>query len=1104
MADSSRALILRALDPSRSVVVEACAGSGKTWLLASRIVRLLLTGVAPGEILAITFTRKAAREIEERVVGWLHLLATGSNAQVVDFLVERGVAADDAAMRTARGLYERVLVARPGLAVNTFHGWFLQLVDAAPLSANLAGATLVESDSRLFDELWQSFAATLQKEPESELTQGFVRLLGDAGLDSTRRLIRRALDRRSEWLAFGEEAPEVAAKMLAGLREYLGLAEGSDALADFFSGAWSNDLQIYLSFLEMSELARDQEFAVVVGAAIVEPQLALRFEQLRGVLLTDKNTLRQRKPSKAAEKRFGAEGVAHFLELHARLGERVLACLERRTAERIVAFNQDAGAVFAAFLAHVEEFKTARRQIDFVDAEWNVLKLLRDEQTAAFLQARLDARYSHVLLDEFQDTNPLQWQILLAWLAAYSDASRPVIFLVGDPKQSIYRFRRAEPRLFSAASDFLVREFGAVRCEQDTTRRNACPIIDVVNALFLDVPEFAPFREQTSFAGDLPGRVELLPLCGKADEEEIPIRDSLRDPLTEPDVEPEDMRLQMEADCLATKISEMVGVWQIEEKTVGGRSHRRPVGYGDIMLLVRTRTNLACYERALSAANIPFAAGSRGGLLASLEVRDIVALLEFLVTPVADLKLAHALRSPIFACSDEDLMQLAARKEASWWQRLEAGVGEGDTSPRLARAARLLGEWLQAADRLPAHDLLDRIFHQGEVIARYRLAAPESTRPSVEANLRALLLLTLDLDGGRYPSLPRCIDELRDLRDAEATDAPDEGEIETYGVDAGRVRILTIHGAKGLEAPIVWLLGANATPRPPDPWSVLVDWQPDAPSPQHFSFFGRKEDHGAARQPLFDAEAAAARREELNLLYVAITRARQVFIASGIENAKAGSETPYRRLEAALESLGGALVYGDVLPVGDAAVEGRAIDRVTALSSPLPSIGERRRLSGKAERFGILLHAVLEHHTGSDTAEGWWTALGFDDADYQRVLPVAERVLQATDLQRFFEPALYRRAWNEIDLTAGDGQLQRIDRLVEFDSMVWVLDYKSSGSDTERLDEYRTQVAGYCRAVANIFHGKEVRGALIFSDASLLEVCRLPCGDLLSQSVQVG
>ena len=137
MSDSL-SLVLRALNPTRSVVVEACAGSGKTWLLASRIVRLLLGGVAPGEILAITFTRKAAREIEERVVDWLHFLATGDETQVAGFLAERGVVADSLLVRSARGLYERVLAAQPGLAVSTFHGWFLQLVDAAPLSANLA------------------------------------------------------------------------------------------------------------------------------------------------------------------------------------------------------------------------------------------------------------------------------------------------------------------------------------------------------------------------------------------------------------------------------------------------------------------------------------------------------------------------------------------------------------------------------------------------------------------------------------------------------------------------------------------------------------------------------------------------------------------------------------------------------------------------------------------------------------------------------------------------------------------------------------------------------------------------------------------------------
>ena len=1098
MSDSL-SLVLRALNPTRSVVVEACAGSGKTWLLASRIVRLLLGGVAPGEILAITFTRKAAREIEERVVDWLHFLATGDETQVADFLAERGVVADSLLVRSARGLYERVLAAQPGLAVSTFHGWFLQLVDAAPLSANLAGATLVDSDSRLFDELWQSFAADLQKTPDADITQSFVRLLGDVGLDSTRQLIRRALDRRSEWLAFADEGGDAATRVIDSLRDQLGAGEPGEALAEFFATQWSLDFYAYLGFLEKSELKGDQDAAANLRAALVEVDPTFCFEGLRSVFLTKENTLRSKKPGKTLDKRFTPKGALRFLDLHARQGERLIECLERQTAERILAFNEDACAVFAAFLAHVEAFKQARRQIDFVDAEWNVLKLLRDEQTAAFLQARLDARYSHVLLDEFQDTNPLQWQILLAWLAAYSDASRPVVFLVGDPKQSIYRFRRAEPRLFAVAADFLEREFGALRCEQDATRRNARPIIDVVNALFLGVPEFMPFREQSSFAGALPGRIEVLPLFGNTETEEAPERTGLRNPLIEAEVEPEDARRRMEAEALAAKICEIVGLdwpaWQIDERGADGRSVQRPARYGDFMLLVRSRTHLAGYERALAAAGIPFDAGSRGGLLAALEVRDVVALLEFFVTPLDDLKLAQTLRSPIFACSDEELIELARRSEASWWQRLNALVHGGNASPKLARAARLLGDWLPAADRLPAHDLLDRIFHQGEVLARYRMAVPEAAAASVEANLRALLLLALDVDGGRYPSLPRFIDELRALRDADANDAPDEGEIAAHDAGAGRVRILTIHGAKGLEAPIVWLLGANDVPRGGESWDVIVDWPPAEAAPSHFSFFGRKEDRGAARQPMFEAEAAAAKREELNLLYVAITRARQVFIASGIENAKAKDGTPYRLLEAALEKLAGGesgAAFGDQLPTADQAALAPSRPATPSVHAdalaPLPAVGERRVAPGAAERFGILLHALLEKRTDGAGDDRWWAAMGFDDGEYRRVLPVAERLLAAPALQRFFDPAFYRRAWNELELTRGDGGLQRLDRLVELDSGFWVLDYKSSGSDSGRLDAYRAQVAAYCSVVAAVFPERPVHGALNFADGSVVEV----------------
>ena len=1091
MSDISPPSILRALDPSRSVVVEACAGSGKTWLLASRIVRLLLSGVAPGDILAITFTRKAAREIEERVTGWLRLLATLDDQGVKDFLGERGVVAGEATLRTARGLYERVLAARPGLAVHTFHGWFLQLVDAAPLTANLAGVRLTESGSRLFDELWQSFAAALQKNQQQEDAQAFVRLLGEAGLDPARRLIRRSFDRRSEWLALSSDASAIAGDVLAALREQLQAGEPGEALTQFFDDDRSVPYQTYLGLLELSELAGDQRCAADLRASLVEAEPGKRFALLCSVFLTASGTLRKREPGKAADKRFTPAGAARLAALHAELGERLLACREQMVNENILAFNRDACRVFAAFLAHADAYRKARRQIDFVDAEWMVLQLLRDASTAAFLQARLDARYRHVLLDEFQDTNPLQWQILLAWLDAYSDDSRPAVFLVGDPKQSIYRFRRAEPRLFTVAAEFFEARYEALRCAQDSTRRNAPPVVDTVNALFLDEPAFVPFRPQTTFATRLPGWVELIPLCLRGESVPAAEREELRDPLTEPDVEPDDDRQQKEAEILAARISGMVGrhgmAWEVHEQGMDGRSFVRPARYGDILLLVRTRRALPVYERELAAAGIPFDAGSRGGLLESLEVRDVVALLEFLIMPEDDLRLAQALRSPLFACSDDDLMCLAQREEPCWWLRLDALVCDGLPAPSLMRAARLLAAWLPAADRLPAHDLLDRIFHEGELLSRYRMAVPEAAGARVEANLRALLLLALDIDGGRYPSLPRFIDELRDLRQADAGDAPDEGVIAATDADAGRVRILTIHGAKGLEAPIVWLLGANAPVRPPDPWDVLVDWPPEAAIPRHFSFYGVKESRGTARLDLFEAEARAAEREELNLLYVAITRARQVFIASGSENAKTGDGTPYRRLEQALIKLGGGMSHGVPLPLVEVPP---VMDTVTTRLIPerLPVVGERRAEKEPAERFGILLHALLERRTGGNEPDGWWRSQAYSDSEYRSVRPVAERLLAAPSLQRFFDPACYRRAWNEVEFAGETGEIHRIDRLVEFADGFWVIDYKSSRGDTQRLDAYRLQIEIYCRIVSRAFPGLPVRGGVIFADASLLEI----------------
>ncbi len=1163
-------LIRLALDPRRSVVVEACAGSGKTWLLASRILRLLLAGTAPSEILAITFTRKAAREIEERVRGWLRDMAVADDAALGRFLAERAIPLADqspALRDKARGLYEAVLAAEPGLSVHTFHGWFLQLAASAPLTAGCAGVSLADAPARLLAEVWEEFAEAQGAAPDTPVALAFLRLLAEQGGAGAYALMTDLASRRAEWMTLvGEDepdeaaapengadgldpataAPAAAARALNALLPALGdgsAPTAADAYAALFPPGWELEWQALLGALEVGT-GKEQDQAAVLRQALAEADPAHRFALLCAMSLTKEGSPLARKPSAASAKRLGSEAAAEaFVARHQRLCGELLACRARLANAACYAFNGDAALVGAAFLAALDRHKAARGVIDFVDAEWRVAKLLADDTQAAFLQARLDARYRHILLDEFQDTNPLQWAILRGWLAAYPEGeAAPQVFLVGDPKQSIYRFRRAEPRLFAAAADFLEHNFHAVRLAQDRTRRNAKAIIDGVNALFAAEPLFTPFRPQESLAGDLPGRIELLPLvaddgddaaaaAGEGGGAELP---HLRDPLREPEVEAEDSRREREAALVAATIARAVGRWAVHPQGAGGPV--RPARCGDFLILSRTRRGFAPVEAALRAAGIPYLAASRGGLLGTLEARDLAALIAFLVLPADDLALAQVLRSPLFDFTDADLLAVSRAGGGPWWARLKrlvAGSADAvDSSPEFAaaptpaeaaalarrrRAVDLLRRWRRAALELPAHDLLDRVFHEGEVLARYRASLGEAAYGAVAANLQAVLQLALDQGGGRYPSLPRFLDALRELADADPEEAPDEGELDDTngaggnGSDGGRVRLLTVHAAKGLEAPFVWLVDANAPGGGRhDTVGWAVEWPPEAEAPAWLAAWRSEDRKQSALSAWFDQEKALAEREALNLLYVAITRARQGFFASGIVPKRAvNAPTPYGRIAGALGRLGAlaedadpgqGAAYGAALEMaqdgdfqasiaeprvpigspGDASGEARPAGPSVA-PLPVAPIGERRAEQGEAERYGTALHAALEALSdGLPLPES-------ADPLLARAHAAGAKLFAHPDLAPFFDPARYKRAWNELEMGLPDGSVLRADRVVETEEAVWVVDYKSGTADTPRLADYRAQVRGYCTTLAALFP-LPVRGALIFADASVVEV----------------
>jgi ATP-dependent helicase/nuclease subunit A len=1131
-----------ALDPKRSVVVEACAGSGKTWLLVSRIVRLLLDGAQPSQILAITFTRKAAQEMQARLQLWLRDLAMGDETSVRKFFAERGVdRLSEEQLQRARSLYKEVLLAQPGITISTFHGWFMQVMQRAPLNSDvMQGMSLLERAGAEQEEAWEELLEQMRKQADGADAQHMQWLFENCGLSNTRTLLFNFLGKRAEWWAYtshlpspagggGGEGSDSVSFALDNLRADLAVNLEFDPVADW--GMCGNSEEVLFAFVHQlagSGTQTQKDKASEMERAWTDSAQEARFAQMWPLLFTQAGEPRKLKATKNQNADTFAVAMSN---LQASLQE-VRDTLAEQQAYRL---NEAVLHCGVAFLERYQALKAQKQQMDFSDLEWQLCRLLQQSEHAETMQYKLDSRYRHVLLDEFQDTNPLQWQILRAWFdASVAVDSQPSVFVVGDPKQSIYRFRRADARLFGVAREYLKEHFAAHELHNNHTRRNAPAVLAAVNAVFADHPEgFVDFEPHTAEHTGLPGHVLALPLAVAEQGREETTDDAplvLRDPLTTPRGEAEEGGRQKEAVQFADMLQTIASDWSVNDE-----GETRRATYGDIMVLVRSRTHLQVYEEALRAKHIPFISSRRGGLLDTLEAEDVQALLMFLITPFADLALAQVLRTPIFACSDADLMRLATGEETSWWQRLQHLA---EPSPALQRAAELLQRWLALADKLPVHDLLDRIYFEGDVLARYSAVLPVEMRAKVTANLHAFMKMALDIDAGRYPSLPRFLQDLRELRDS-SDDAPDEGKLGTAG-DA--VRIYTVHESKGLEAPIVWLLDANAEKKNKDGNDVLLDWPTHEQQPLHFSLFADQASRGKKRAPLFEQDAAQQAREEMNLLYVAMTRAQQVLIVSGNSKGEEKEEKKktlswYDRVAAVagasgipqlLPPLRGKVaparsrpwLYGTEVPTTHARMGVESLgnnDSTPTLALPdettshstkpagvqvagylqgggdvrLPAIlptGKRAARNTAQQQRGIWLHALLQYLTEGIDADmqELQHRLSIPSTEIDTLWQQAQHLLTSPQLARFFDANQYRTASNEMPYINAKGELKRIDRLVEFGEEVWVLDYKLG--DSEDAVRYRAQMQEYRAAMQSVYADKQVHCALLFAGGTLSEI----------------
>ncbi len=1075
-----------ACDPTRSVVVEACAGSGKTFLLVARMLRLLLEGCEPSELLAITFTRKAAAEMRERLLSLLKELALADATVAMDLLQKRGLNYEEAQnkMPQARTLYQRVLSSPFSLSIDTFHSWFARLLQIAPLSSGVPHAYALEDNSaELVNDAWVRFMYSLNQPKQSKLRDALMTIYEIAGDTTGKKLIDAFVARRAEWWVSTENNDP-----LEQLRQLC----GEDAVVDARLRLWEDE-SLCQRFLRLSSLLgkgtpAQKRNATAIESCITAGASSEQFETLYSLLLTKADAPRALPTAQALQNALSDDEWDWYAESWLALANELIALRQRSFEPQVIQLNEAVFAIGTACLEHYQEIKADRRVLDFSDLEWLTWKLLTDPAHAAYMQARLDARYRHILIDEFQDTNPLQWQIVRAWLEAYGDESaHPTVFIVGDPKQSIYRFRRAEPRVFESARDKLV-AMGAVDLATRQTHRNATSIVDFLNQSM----QANPLYEMQTTASNFIGQVWRLPLAtSEMDKEATEQTESqaeekntdfaLRDPLLILPSATEDSRRVDEARAVGRALHQARATW--EDKT-------NPLKWSQILILVRSRTHLMEYERGLREAGVPFVSSRRGGLLEALEVADLMALLRWLTVSADNHALAHVLKSPIMGASDDDLIRLASTGEGSWWERLLAAQTQLPPQPplnaTLARAVKLLEGWQQAAIHLPVHDLLDQIMHEGELPARYASTTSASVRAQVMGNLYEFLALALDLDAGRYPSIARFLDRLNKLKRSSEQEAPDEAAIDA-ALDA--VRIMTIHGAKGLEAEVVVMMDANNSDSLRDDLGVLCEWPQDSEAPTHLSVFGKTKERGFARRDLFAIEENFRLQENWNLLYVAITRAKKILIVSGIYNDKADegitADSWYQR-------------FAFVDAVSPNLTESTASSDEKEFTLPLfapPQLPPARLAKAEDEDTaatleGSLLHALMERLTN----QGVWPVrvpepslvanwLRCTSAQAKAICVQAENILSEPSLEHFYNPAQHDFARNEMALVH-QGQLSLVDRLVTIGEIVWVLDYKRNFLESQRED-YALQLGRYRDACAHLFPGKRICTALITVDGRL-------------------
>ena len=1141
-----------ASDPTRSAWVSANAGSGKTHVLTQRVIRLLLAGARPSSILCLTYTKAAASEMSNRVFEKLAEWATLPDEALSKKISEiEGKQPDALKLAEARRLFARALETPGGLKIQTIHAFCEAVLHQFPLEANVAGHFSVLDDraaATLLADARRSLLTATTAEDDAELAEAFAHVLDLADEWGLEGLLGDIVANRNAIRQFTTYAERRGGTDYV-LRNRFGLGPHETA-ADVAGQYWplpglnGPTLDLYLQLADSKGGSKVIDVAYGLRLAMKETDPFRRAEILEKTLLTATGNAKA-DSSLIAKAMYNA--APELLAAVSAAREHVVACRDR---SRIIRMYQatDAALTLAERLNRdYEELKKARSQLDFEDLITRTADLLTRADVGAWIHFKLDQGIDHILVDEAQDTSPVQWKVIKSLAEDFfsGESARSLgrtLFAVGDEKQSIYSFQGARPERFSEESDATERkvqmsgqQFSSVRLP--LSFRSTAAVLSAVDQVFsLEgnarglSARAEPVVHRSSRIGH-PGSVDLWDMIAP---DVAPADDDWTAPF---DATPESAPAAILARRIADTLEQLIGRETIVDKGV-----ERLIEAGDILVLVRKRDSFVnALTRALKRRdNIPVAGADRLRLTSHIAIQDLLALGRFMLLPEDDLSLAALLKSPLFDLSEDEIFAITALRaeDESAWTRLQQLAEGGDE--RLAAAVKRLDTFLYLSRRLPVHDFYAHVL--GSQGGRRQFLARLGTE--VSDILDEFLTFALLHETSGLPGLQSFISTL-ELEAPEVKREQDKGRNE--------VRIMTVHASKGLEAPIVFLVDGGAKAFSPSHLPKLRllaagEDEPRTPAWVPVSALGNS-------LTTADATVISSQAEEeyRRLLYVAMTRAADRLIICGYRGSRPNPDTWHTMIAEALSAEEGsgkpATFRGPDgewsgiswrqaeptrqfnrkppaeqarAPEGLPADLGRPLPPPVRLPRPLspsgvgtvidddaddlivtsPLFGERKKGNRSLER-GRLTHRMLQVLPDIDAGEREAAARRYAERA-ARFWPADEReslvrsvmaVLEHPELRPVFSAHGQPEVTIMGTLTLGHQDFAvsgRIDRLAVTDERVVLLDYKTNRVPPRHragiLPAHRAQLAIYREILKPLYPGKQFDCVLVYTETATLFV----------------